>query len=63
MADDVPKRIAKKIVKAYSQGTVPREGLQFVAVGRKDEIESILRDFEDTEDGDGTFRFIIGQAR
>lgn len=60
MVDDVPKKIARKIVKAYSQGTVPREGLQFVAVGRKDEIKSILRDFEDTEDGDGTFRFIVG---
>lgn len=60
MADDIPKRQAKKIISAYSKGVVPREGMGYVAVGRDNEIRSIVQDMENTAEGDGSFRFIIG---
>lgn len=41
-------------------GTVPKEGLGYIAVGREKEINSLLRDTEIVSDGGGTFRFIVG---
>jgi hypothetical protein len=40
---------------------VPRIGLEYLAVGRKREIETILQDLEDLGGGAGAFRFIVGR--
>ncbi len=57
----VPKRIASGIINALKGGVVPRTGLGYIAVGRTDEINALLRDVEITEDGGAFFRFICGR--
>jgi hypothetical protein len=42
-------------------GVVPRVGLEHIQVGRKSEIEALLRDVEIIEDGGGAFRFVAGR--
>ena len=57
----IPKRIAQALMNSLKGGVVPRVGLQYVAVGRKDEIDALLRDVEIVADGGASFRFIVGQ--
>ena len=42
-------------------GVVPRIGLQYVTVGRSQEIDALLRDVEIIADGGASFRFIVGK--
>lgn len=55
-----PKRIANRLMNALRGGVVPRDGAEYIAVGRSEELEAILRDVEVIEDGGATFRFIEG---
>ena len=57
----IPKRIDQALINSLKGGVVPRVGLQYVAVGRKDEIDALLRDVEIVADGGASFRFIVGQ--
>ena len=57
----IPKRIAQALINSLKGGVVPRVGLQYVAVGRKAEIDALLRDVEIVADGGASFRFIVGQ--
>ncbi len=57
----IPKRIAQALMNSLKGGVVPRVGLQYVAVGRKEEIDALLRDVEIVADGGASFRFIVGQ--
>ena len=57
----IPKRIAQALINSLKGGVVPRVGLQYVAVGRKEEIDALLRDVEIVADGGASFRFIVGQ--
>lgn len=57
----IPKRIAQALINSLKGGVVPRVGLQYVAVGRKDEIDALLRDVEIVADGGASFRFIVGK--
>ena len=56
-----PKRISNIIVNALKGGVVPRVGLEYVTVGRAQEISAILRDIEIIGDGGATFRFVVGK--
>ena len=38
----VPKRIAQTVLNSLKGGVVPRIGLPYVTVGRKNEIEALL---------------------
>lgn len=40
---------------------VPRIGLPYITVGRKNEIEALLHDVEIISDGGASFRFIVGR--
>lgn len=60
LAPRVPKRIAATLLNSLKGGVVPRIGLPYVTVGRKDEIEALLRDLELVSDGGASFRFIVG---
>ncbi|MDR1319499.1 MAG: ATP-binding protein [Treponema sp.] len=60
MKDVIPKRISAAILNSLSAGVVPRIGLEYIAVGRRREIETILRDLENMEQGAASFRFISG---
>ncbi|MDR0389885.1 MAG: ATP-binding protein [Spirochaetaceae bacterium] len=57
----IPKRISTAILNALQAGVVPRIGLEYLAVGRKREIETVLQDLEDLSSGAGVFRFIVGR--
>lgn len=56
-----PKRISNIIINALKGGVVPRVGLEYVTVGRTQEINAILHDIDIIEDGGATFRFIVGK--
>jgi hypothetical protein len=61
MGRGIPKRISAAILNSLSAGVVPRIGLGYVAVGRKAEIEAVIRDLENLNQGAASFRFIIGR--
>lgn len=56
----VPKRMATVIVNSLKGGVVPRIGLPYITVGRKGEIDALLRDIEVISEGGAAFRFIVG---
>jgi len=60
MEKRIPKKTYRNIMNALGGGTVPREGLGYIAVGREKEIDSLLRDTEIIQDGGATFRFVVG---
>lgn len=61
MSKRVPKRIATSVINSLKGGVVPRVGLEYVTVGRKPEIESLLHDIDTVNDGGAAFRFIVGK--
>ena len=52
----IPKRIAQALINSLKGGVVPRVGLPYVTVGRKDEIDALLRDVDISADGGASFR-------
>ena len=57
----IPRRIAQTLMNSLKGGVVPRIGLQYVTVGRSQEINALLRDVEIIADGGASFRFIVGK--
>lgn len=57
----VPKRIAQTVLNSLKGGVVPRIGLPYIAVGRRKEIEALLRDVNIISEGGASFRFIVGR--
>ena len=57
----VPKRISQTVLNSLKGGVVPRIGLPYIAVGRKNEIEALLHDVDIIEEGGASFRFIVGR--
>ena len=63
MADNrkVPKRISQTVLNSLKGGVVPRIGLPYITVGRKNEIEALLHDVAIISEGGASFRFIVGK--
>lgn len=61
MTNQVPNRIANILLNALKGGVVPRVGLEYITVGRAQEIAAILHDIEMIESGSASFRFIVGR--
>ena len=61
METQVPLRIASILINALKGGVVPRIGLEYITVGRTQEIAAILHDIEIIADGSASFRFIVGK--
>ena len=61
MTTQVPTRIANILINALKGGVVPRAGLEYITVGRTQEIAAILHDIEMIEEGSASFRFIVGK--
>lgn len=61
MANQVPTRIANILINALKGGVVPRVGLEYITVGRTQEIAAILHDIEMIENKSASFRFIVGK--
>ncbi len=57
----IPKRVAQTLMNSLKGGVVPRVGLSYVTVGRRAEIDALLRDVEIIADGGASFRFIVGK--
>ena len=57
----VPKRISQTVLNSLKGGVVPRIGLPYIAVGRKNEIEALLHDVDVVSEGGASFRFIVGR--
>ena len=57
----VPKRIAQTVLNSLKGGVVPRIGLPYIAVGRKNEIKALLHDVDIVAEGGASFRFIVGR--
>ena len=60
MENRIPKKTYRNILNSLGGGTVPKEGLGYITVGRAQEIDSLLRDTEVIQDGGATFRFVVG---
>ena len=58
---NIPRRIAQTLVNSLKGGVVPRVGLPYVTVGRKEEIEALLHDVDIIAEGGASFRFISGK--
>lgn len=57
----IPKRILGTLLNSAGAGVVPRQGLEYIAIGREEEIRAILRDLENLSLGMGAFRFLVGK--
>ena len=61
MVSQVPNRIANILMNALKGGVVPRVGLEYITVGRTQEIAAILHDIDMIEEGGASFRFVVGK--
>jgi len=61
MDNQVPARIANILINALKGGVVPRVGLEYITVGRAQEIAAILHDIDMISEGGASFRFIVGK--
>ena len=57
----IPRRILGTLLNSVGSGVVPRFGLEYIAIGRKGEINAITQDLGFIEEGGSAFRFIIGR--
>lgn len=57
----IPKRILSTLLSSLTAGVVPRSGAPYIAIGRKDEINSLLDNLDDIADGGAACRFLIGR--
>ena len=57
----VPRRIAQAILNSLKGGVVPRIGLPYIMVGRKNEVDALLHDVDIIAEGGASFRFIVGR--
>ena len=57
----IPKRILNTLLTSLSAGVVPRIGTPYIAIGREDEITSLLGNLDDVADGGAACRFLIGR--
>jgi len=57
----IPPRIGNILINSLKGGVVPRVGLEYITVGRAQEISAILHDIDLISDGGASFRFIVGK--
>lgn len=57
----IPKRISQAVLNSLKGGVVPRIGLPYITVGRKNEIDALLHDVDIIKEGGASFRFIVGR--
>ena len=57
----IPKRILNTLLSSLAAGVVPRSGAPYIAIGRKEEIASLLGNLDEVEEGGAAVRFLIGR--
>lgn len=58
---NIKPKEATEIINSLLSGTVPRIGLQHIAVGRDEEIQAITQTLEDAKEGHNAVKFWIGE--
>ena len=58
---NVPKRILNTLLSSLAAGVVPRSGAPYIAIGRKEEINSLLDNLDAIKEGGAATRFLIGR--
>ena len=58
---NIKKRERDAILQSLKAGVVPKIGLQYIQVGRKEEISAIIEDLERVQEGGAFIKFIIGK--
>ena len=64
MADNnikISKRVLGILLNSIGAGVVPRSGLEYIAIGRNEELGALLGDLEDISEGMCAVRFIVGR--
>lgn len=61
MALKIAKRVSTALMNSLGAGVVPRVGLEYIAVGREQEIAALLNDLENIAEGGAAFRFVVGR--
>src|SRR5262245_44779123 len=62
MNRQIPKRVTTAILQSLGAGVTPRTGLEYIAVGRKLEIETLLNDLDHiVAEGGASFRLVTGR--
>jgi hypothetical protein len=56
----ISKKVSTAVINSLGAGVVPRVGLEYIAVGREQELKSLLSNLDDIAEGVAAFRFIIG---
>lgn len=54
-------RVRDAIIQSLRAGVVPGIGLRHIQVGRRDEVEAMIRDLDRVADAGSTFRLIVGE--
>lgn len=57
----IPKRILNTLLASLTAGVVPRVGAPYIAIGRKEEIGSLLDNLDAVAEGGAACRFLIGR--
>lgn len=57
----IPKRILNTLLSSLAAGVVPRVGAPYIAIGRIDEIGSLLDNLDAAKEGAAFCRFLIGR--
>lgn len=61
MDSGISRATAATILNSLKSGVVPRTGLEYITVGRRDEIQALLQDVSIIEQGGSAVRFIEGK--
>ena len=61
ISDTVPKRILNNLLSSLEAGVVPRSGAPYIAIGRTEEIASLLDNLDSVAEGSAGTRLIIGR--
>lgn len=63
MDSGISRATAATVLNSLKGGVVPRTGLEYITVGRKNEIQALLQDVSIIEQGGAAVRFIEGEIR
>ena len=58
---EITARERNAIIKSLAAGVVPAIGLQHIQVGAPEEVQAVLRDLEQAEQGSASVRFVVGR--
>lgn len=60
-ADSIRRNDRDAILQSLKAGVVPRRGLQYIQVGRAEEVKALVEDIERIAEGGSAVRFVIGE--